>query len=661
MAASLLNVVLGATLLATAVKADDVDWRRLDAGRIMYSEIATNGYMDQPRCVIQMRRSHLTCARGHGLLAAPKYCSVLTPEQVGRSSNGSSRWLCSVTLNDRPEGSAGEHVATLYTDNQGLNWTEPHVLYPELLAQNIDTAYSANILSHAGRVYVLNNANLDNVTTLPDGSPLGRTDELGYFVFRYTDDGGASWSPNFYNISNRQTAIDRNNSFAGRTNIFWNVDQFKSRGNDTYAMFTKIKSYPQNPPEQGFVLHSPNALTELNASAVLWNLLPDADDGPTAPTPFDSAKVVAEEWHVVPLAQSPGFFAVFRTSTGYLGATKTADPTGRAGWEPSSLATYDAQPLPGYRANATTSLKNPRGPITLKRFQNGRYLLLWYFNSASGYTAGARSSRNPYWLSSGREVDGAVLFSQPEIVLYDTASTNARIGYPDFIEDVDGSIWITETDKVTARVHSLPAGFVNALFGQFEANRLITNGLVLNVTQNATARTHFAVPLSSHTETSFAAGGIGQSAGSGTTVVFWLPTKAPPGELFHASNGSATLHVQLLPNCTAVWQAEQENTTSTLATDPACSATLGTSGPHFLAFVCDTAAGLVYVMVDGHVCDGAHVEEWGWNWLASDQVIVGRGTSASVSDAVHQGLVYDRALLTTELVSLWRASAPYQI
>lgn len=57
----------------------------------------------------------------------------------------------------------------------------------------------------------------------------------------------------------------------------------------------------------------------------------------------------------------------------------------------------------------TGALKNPRGPITPKQFANGMFLLLWYFNSETGYDdagslvpgAGPPSSRMPYWLSSG--------------------------------------------------------------------------------------------------------------------------------------------------------------------------------------------------------------------------------------------------------------------
>ena len=46
-----------------------------------------------------------------------------------------------------------------------------------------------------------------------------------------------------------------------------------------------------------------------------------------------------EEAHILPL-QSGGFWVVGRTSQGYLGASSTRDPTARAGWTKTGVATY---------------------------------------------------------------------------------------------------------------------------------------------------------------------------------------------------------------------------------------------------------------------------------------------------------------------------------
>jgi len=83
------------------------------------------------------------------------------------------------------------------------------------------------------------------------------------------------------------------------------------------------------------------------------------------------------------------------------------------------------------------------------------------------------NNRMPYFLSAGKETPaGEVVFSSPEIALYNRSallaneSSGCRPGYPDIIEDVDGSIFITETDKTAATVHRVDAKMLELLFGQ---------------------------------------------------------------------------------------------------------------------------------------------------------------------------------------------------
>jgi hypothetical protein len=177
-------------------------------------------------------------------------------------------------------------------------------------------------------------------------------------------------------------------------------------------------------------------------------------------------------------AESPGSFLIFRTMQGYLGCSSTSDPTGATNWTTSRFAQHwNATP-----AAAGRGMKNPRGPITLKRFSNGKYLMLFYFNSVLSY-----DPRDPYWLVSGIEQDGEIRFSQPEIVLYDYENVKDLPGYPDFIEvfyhpvilhilSTSGQTWytlqdnntiyITETNKSVARVHPIDAQMLSFLFAQ---------------------------------------------------------------------------------------------------------------------------------------------------------------------------------------------------
>lgn len=127
---------------------------------------------------------------------------------------------------------------------------------------------------------------------------------------------------------------------------------------------------------------SANLLHSKNMDDVTWSLLPQGEQGlPPVGGVRDS---VIEEAHILPLATHPGFYMLGRTTQGRLAAATCAQPSG-SDWAPTEwVAYYDPlhasellRPLnqrPGSAfENAThPGLKNPRGPITPKRFSNGR-------------------------------------------------------------------------------------------------------------------------------------------------------------------------------------------------------------------------------------------------------------------------------------------------
>lgn len=234
---------------------------------------------------------------------------------------------------------------------------------------------------------------------------------------RYSDDGGESWSNDRLEVPVRTSAIDRNNTWHGTVKILWAVDQAKTRppgvGDDgrVFWGFTKVGQYMLNPPEEAFLISSPNARTERNASRVVWETLPEGDVGVAPP---GGNPAIGEEPHVVAL-RSGGMFMVMRTTQRYLGAASTADPTGASGWTNASFAAFwSASP-----AAAGRRLKQGRGPSTLKPLRSGgRYVLLYYNQGTDDYTG-----RNPYWIAVGVEEGGVVRFSQPEVVLYDYENT----------------------------------------------------------------------------------------------------------------------------------------------------------------------------------------------------------------------------------------------
>jgi len=97
-------------------------------------------------------------------------------------------------------------------------------------------------------------------------------------------------------------------------------------------------------------------------------------------------------------------------------------------------------------------------PVSLRAGANP--VLVRYNHAGRGY-----EGRNPAYLLGGSEKDspdGKVIhWGEPVAVLY-SKDKSVRISYPDFIWD-DG-LYITETQKSTARVHRIPDELLKQLW-----------------------------------------------------------------------------------------------------------------------------------------------------------------------------------------------------
>ncbi|MCK4590258.1 MAG: hypothetical protein KAT86_00790 [Candidatus Latescibacteria bacterium] len=114
-------------------------------------------------------------------------------------------------------------------------------------------------------------------------------------------------------------------------------------------------------------------------------------------------------------------------------------------------------------------MNNPRAANFVRRLESGPYAgryIYWFHNhNGRGY-----EGRNPAWLLGGVEQNspaGKVIYwGQPEVVLY-ADDRETRISYPDFIQEGD-RLFITETQKSTARVHEVPEWFLRRLWETFD-------------------------------------------------------------------------------------------------------------------------------------------------------------------------------------------------
>ena len=245
-------------------------------------------YTDQPYCAVNN-------------------ASIVTLDEV---------WTCVITASKDGEGSTGEQVYSVLSEDQGNTWSHPVTVEKGTsFPGGRPNAYANIVLANERsplppRLYTIYNLNRDNVSS---PAHAGRVDELGFFYMRFSDDDGRSWSDDRFLVPYPNTWIDEQNDFHGKTHIMWTVDHIKRMPSGVVAFaFTKIGRYVQNPPEEIFFMASPNLLSAANASDVQWELLPKSQNeqdpqnpadwhGLRAPDMYNPNITVMEEGHLLPL------------------------------------------------------------------------------------------------------------------------------------------------------------------------------------------------------------------------------------------------------------------------------------------------------------------------------------------------------------------------
>lgn len=359
-------------------------------------------------------------------------------------------WLCVITTGPGAEGAGGQHVVSLRSTDRGKSWEKAVDIEP---GNGPEASYAVTLKADSGRVYVFYNHNTDNIRQVIADKPTykdgfnQRVDSLGHFVFRVSDDHGRTWSPERYEIPQRDFEIDRKNPYGGKIKFFWTVGKAFSYKDAGYVPLHKVGGFGAGffTSSEGVLLRSGNILTETDPKKIRWETLPDGDVGIRAPR---GGGVIAEEQSFSVMSDG-SLFCVFRTVDGHSAHTYSRD--GGHTWDPTQYMRFADGRL----------MKHPRAANFAWRLSNGKYLY-WFHNH------GGRSyeDRNPVWISGGVEVDGPtgkiIRWSEPEIVLYDDDPI-IRMSYPDLVED-GGKYYLTETQKDVARVHEIDAGLSEGLW-----------------------------------------------------------------------------------------------------------------------------------------------------------------------------------------------------
>lgn len=371
-------------------------------------------------------------------------------------------WLCVMTAGNSFEGEKGQTVVSMRSFDCGKSWTDICEIEPP---DGVESSYAV-LLKSGSRVYCFYNHNTDNIRSVPaDPGPwypdgvCYRVDSLGYFVFKYSDDNGKTWSKKRYTIPVREFEIDRNNAQGGKVRYFWNVGKPFVIGTTAYVSLHKVGNFGNGffTSSEGVLLVCKNIFTENDPEKLEWETYPDGDKGIRPP---EDAGPIAEEHSYVPLSDGT-IYCIFRTIAGHPGNARSFD--GGHTFTKSQFLQYGNGRL----------IKHPRAANFVWKCENGKYLY-WFHNHGGNWY----EDRNPVWLCAGVEYQTEngrdIKWSQGEIILYHDDYSCIRMSYPDLIEK-DGEYYLTETQKTTARIHKLDRNMLEKMWESVEGKTIETN------------------------------------------------------------------------------------------------------------------------------------------------------------------------------------------
>jgi hypothetical protein len=511
------------------------------------------------------------------------------------------------------EGQKGQHVVSTVSADRGRTWSPLVDIEP---ADGPEASWAVPLLAPSGRVYAFYDYNGDRIDTLR-GRKI-RADMLGWYVYKWSDDFGRTWSAERRRLGMPPAACDLGNDWKGEVQIFWGICKPQAAGADVLFSFTKLGKYMLEKGE-GWIYRSDNVLSEPDPAKVRWELRPDGDRGLRGEA-FGSV----QEEHNLAWLGGRDWYCVYRTTQGHPCHTYSRD--GGRTWEPPAPMTY----VPGGRV-----IRHPRACPKVWRTSQGRFLFWFHNNGGKSY-----EGRNPAWISGGVLKDGRLHWSQPEILLYDP-DPKIRTSYPDLIEQ-EGRFWVTETQKEVARVHEIDRTLLEGLWKQGEERTVSMKDLVFDLERPAAVETPLDVRASGGLtlECRVALRDLSDSQilldgrdGEGRGVA-----------LLTAAGG--TVRIEIHDGATrAAWDA-----------DPGV---LQAGKPHHIAAVVDAGPRIIAFVIDGLLCDGGTARPYGWGRYegalgdvrGSGRFRPGPGLKGEISLA----RVYARALRISDLVAHFRA------
>jgi hypothetical protein len=560
-------------------------------------------------------------------------------------------WLCCVTTGAGEEGAPGQIVTTLRSLDRGRTWSAPVAVEP---AGGPEASYAVMLKVPSGRVYIFYNHNSDNIREIPaDPSPwlpdgrCKRVDSLGYFVFKYSDDHGRTWSQARCPIPVREMQIDRENPHGGEIRYFWNVGKPFIHAGAAFVSLHKVGRIGDGffVLSEGVLLKSASLLTERDPTRIAWETLPDGDAGLRTPPGGGS---VAEEQSYSVLSDG-SFFCVYRSIDGHPVCSYSRD--GGHTWS-----------VPEYMRFADGRLmKHPRAANFAWKCRNGKFLY-WFHNHGGRFIrehpqrrTNAYEDRNPVWLCGGVEADSPqgriIRWSQPEIVLYDD-DPYVRISYPDLVE-AGGEIFLTETQKNNARVHRLDPGMLAGLWAQLDGGGAPAEGAGLDfaAAQNEMPARVPLPPLPDFTRRDAHRADYGElDLRAGFTLDLLLTLESlQEGQVLldNRTTEGKGFCLWTKPRGTLELLLNDGRSQSSWDCEPG---ELAAGKPQSVCVIVDGGPKLILFVIDGRLNDGGDARQFGWGRFNPQYRGPAGAEQLFVSPTVARLRIYPRALRVSEAV-----------
>lgn len=534
-------------------------------------------------------------------------------------------WVCSLTTGEAKEGLPGQYVMTMRSLDLGKTWTNIGRMEPKGAPEN---SYSVLLKTSYGRIYCFYNFNKDNTREIIATDPpfkdgiCKRVDSQGYYVFRYSDDNGISWSEDRGEVPIRKFRWDMENPYKGEIMFFWNVGKPLIHGGDAYLSIHKVGEMGHGffAKSEGVLVKSDNIMNEKDISKLNFETLPEGDVGIRTPK---GGGPVSEEHSYVSLSDG-SFFTVFRTIDGRPAFAYSRD--GGKIWEAS-------QYMP---------VRHPRAANFVWKLENGQFIY-WFHNNGGGWY----DDRNPVWCLAGAETDGPtgkiIEWSQPEILLYDK-DPYIRISYPDLIQD-SGKTFITETQKDVARAHEVDIEFLDKLVSWKNLEPCNKKDILLECGPGA-----HEMPLIKPL-LFFDHSGPASCTGdkhNGFSIELILNKKPGPWEVIadsRSEDGSGIL-VEFTDKEKIYIILSDGRTVSSWKSDA-----VEINGKTNITIIVDGGPKVISFVVDGKFHDGGNTRQFGWGLFNPNLRHVNGGKEIKVTDKVELLRIYNRAILINEAVA----------